>query len=84
MIQLTDKLWLFNDDYGYVLRERKVSKKGKVRYEPYGYYANLKQIAETLVKDGLKVWVDSDWETLKKYFDETYEKFVKAINNETI
>jgi len=82
VIQLTDKLWLFNDDYGYVLKERKVSKKGKVRYEPYGYYANLKQVAGALVDDGLKVWINSDWEILQKYFEETYERFVKAINNE--
>ncbi|MHA1395983.1 MAG: hypothetical protein ACTSRZ_20970 [Promethearchaeota archaeon] len=83
MKQLTDDLWLDSDEYNLTLFRKSIVEKGKdkgkERFVPVGYFVNIKQVARRLVDDGVKEFINGDWEKLQKYYKQTYERFIKVI-----
>jgi len=84
MKQLTEELFLDIDEYNLILYRRVIGKKGKTigkeRYVPIGYFANIYQVARRLTDEGIKLWIEKDFNELIKYYEDTYNRFVKAIN----
>jgi len=83
MKQLTNDLWLDSDEYNLTLLRKSIVEKGedkgKERFVPVGYFVNIKQVVRRLVDDGVKEFINGDWEKLQKYYEQTYERFIKAI-----
>jgi hypothetical protein len=86
MKQLTDDLWLDSDNYCLILKKRHISEgekhKGREYFIDVGYFNDMKQVARRLIDDGVKEFINGDWEKLQKYYDETYKRFIKAIEDE--